>query len=240
MTRAFLLSLALLAGCNAEDPTGPFEDEQANIVVEQIVDGIVGPTATHSPLACPDLEDGMFGEFECTSAVDGEDVSWSMTVRENPAGGAAFDLVPDYGSPSADAKWALLKAFRDDFGVVMTSVTCPPADAAAQTISCQVALEDLSFDAEFTLMEGQQFRYTYPGISFKRGIEQVVANGLVGEDGPQAVVECDAPPVFEDVPGLEFMCQAHSPETGQRATVRYLVGNEPGQFQWDIVLSPGT
>ncbi|MGB3543892.1 hypothetical protein [Rubrivirga sp.] len=235
MTRT-LVALILLAGCSGDPATGPSGSASLDATVASVAAGILGPTVEPSPLVCPDLEGESFGEYACTSTVDGQEVAWAMTVSQHATAADSFsvNLLPDFGSPSANAERGLMKGFRQDLGMTLTSVTCPTMESPAQTVTCQGLLNGTSFDLVYEGSADQSFGYSAPGYDFKANIERIVGDGLAGDDGPPAIVECDAPSVFESQPGFETLCQARSPETGQSGTVRYVV-LEGGQYEWNLV-----
>ena len=239
MTRLTLVSFVFLAGCGGA-PTGPSGSAGLDSLIAALATDIAGPGAEVSTLDCPDLEGDTPGDYTCTSTVDGHDVTWAMAVTDNPVAADSFrvNLVPDYGSPSLDAEYALRRSFRDQRGVVLDAVSCPPSDQDPYVAVCRATVEGVAFDVEFQ-SQGESFGYQPRGVGLRGEIEQAIAAGLQGNDGPAVVVDCDAPLVFETPVGLEVLCQARAPQTGETATVRYTT-LEGGRFAWDIVPPPGS
>ncbi len=240
---ACLLALIFVTGCEAEfsvgGPGGDMDD-----LVDGLVAELVGPNADRTPLDCPDLEGRTPGEYTCTSTVDGQDVTWAMTVLELTAadGGdsTAVNLYPDYGSPAANAERALMRSFRNDYDQTLESVMCPPtSDATIYNGTCRGAIEGVTFDIPYESLDGTRFRYEPTGVGFKQSIENDIASGLEEASGLAASVSCEAPNVFEFEVNQEFVCDAQGTDSDNEATIRAVVLDQSGRFKWDVVSTGG-
>ncbi|MGB3543894.1 hypothetical protein [Rubrivirga sp.] len=231
--------LIVASGCEGEISIGN-DPQTFDQLVDNLVIELVGPDADATALDCPGLEGDAPGEYTCTSTVDGQDVTWAMTVSALTAvdGGdsTAVGLVPDYGSESAGAEWALKRSFRTTYDMELASISCPDGDAPDYTAVCQANYDGKSFDVQFDKKPDGTFVYVPTGVGFRQNTEAAIANGLEQGTGLATSVTCETPTMWEIEIGQEFACDVRATETGEQAEVRLVMTDMVGNFDWNVVV----
>ena len=228
----FLVFLVLVTGCEAEINTPLSDDERMAALLDNLSGDLVGPVSDRTPLDCPDLEGVTPGRYTCTSTVDGGDVTWDVTVTSLTAadGGdsTAVGLTPDFGSTHANVERNLLRSFRTDLGVTMTSAVCPPSEADPYVGTCQVTYDRTAFDVAYQGRADGTFSYTPARMGIRAKIEQTIADGVEAQTGDAHDVSCEVADAWPLVIGETIVCRAESRRNDDWATFEATTTNLEG------------
>ncbi|MGB3543888.1 hypothetical protein [Rubrivirga sp.] len=226
--------LVVLTGCVEITDTDAQADSDFLNMVRDLQVVYIGADTDHTPLRCPDL-DNATGLYTCTSTVEGDEVVWAVEVEPDPGDGSPNVWIePDFGSPTRTAEWNIRRGYREDYDAILTSVECPEiSDTRNVEATCRATAENVVFDVTYQ-SDSSRYSYSHTEAGLGKTVEDLIANDIAKQVDAPTQADCDAPRIFQSVPGLVFHCQVTIPSKAQEVTVRFetLAG---GDFDWEVV-----